>query len=37
MAIPQTISQNCPNGLQYLSTINQLFVTQQVEVIEGKK
>ncbi|CAH1731042.1 phospholipid scramblase 2-like [Aphis gossypii] len=34
MAIPQAIPQNCPNGLQYLSTINQLFVTQQVEVIE---
>lgn len=37
MPIPQAIPQNCPNGLQYLSTINQLLVKQQVEVLEGKK
>ncbi|XP_015368430.1 PREDICTED: phospholipid scramblase 2-like [Diuraphis noxia] len=35
MPIPQAIPQNCPNGLQYLSTINQLLVKQQVEVIEA--
>jgi hypothetical protein len=37
MPIPQSIPQNCPNGLQYLSTINQLLVKQKVEVLEGKK
>lgn len=35
MPIPQAIPQNCPNGLQYLSTINQLLVKQKVEVLEG--
>ncbi|XP_026804551.1 phospholipid scramblase 2 [Rhopalosiphum maidis] len=35
MPIPQSIPQNCPNGLQYLSTINQLLVKQQVEVLEA--
>jgi len=37
MPIPRAVPQNCPNGLQYLSTINQLLVKQQVELIEGKK
>lgn len=36
MPIPQAIPQNCPNGLQYLSTINQLLVKQKVEILEGK-
>ncbi|VVC45480.1 Hypothetical protein CINCED_3A000655 [Cinara cedri] len=35
MPIPQIIPQNCPNGLQYLSTINQLLVKQELEVIEA--
>jgi len=36
MPIPQAIPQNCPNGLQYLSTIDQLFVKQKVKAVEGK-
>ncbi|CAI6360842.1 unnamed protein product [Macrosiphum euphorbiae] len=35
MPIPRAVPQNCPNGLQYLSTINQLLVKQQVELIEA--
>lgn len=35
MPIPQAIPLNCPNGLQYLSTINQLLVKQKVEILEG--
>jgi len=37
MPIPRSIAQNLPDGLQYLSTVNQLLVKQQVEIIEGKK
>jgi len=37
MPIPQAIPQNCPDGLQYLSTIDELFVKQQVEILEGEK
>jgi len=37
MPIPRIIPQNCPNGLEYLSTLNQLLVIQKVEAIEGKK
>lgn len=36
MPIPQTISQNCTDGLQYLSTIDKLYVKHQVKVLEGK-
>ncbi|KAF0761308.1 phospholipid scramblase 2-like [Aphis craccivora] len=37
MPIPQVIPQNCPNGLEYLSTLDQLFVIQQKGMIEGEK
>ncbi|CAH1738771.1 phospholipid scramblase 2 isoform X4 [Aphis gossypii] len=35
MPIPRVIPQNCPNGLEYLSTLNQLLVIQKVEAIEA--
>lgn len=36
MPNPQTVPQNCPGGLQYLLTINQLLILQKVELLEGK-
>ncbi|XP_022162476.1 phospholipid scramblase 2-like [Myzus persicae] len=35
MPIPQAIPRNCPDGLQYLSTIDELLIKQQVGIIEA--
>ena len=35
MQRPQTIP-NCPEGLEYLTQVDQLLVHQQVELLEGK-
>ncbi|KAL5233387.1 hypothetical protein ACI65C_000797 [Semiaphis heraclei] len=35
MPIPQAVPRNCPNGLQYLSTIDELFVKQKFKRIKG--
>ncbi|KAK7603528.1 hypothetical protein V9T40_003527 [Parthenolecanium corni] len=35
MGLPAQIPANCPPGLQYLTTIDQLFVKQKVELLEA--
>lgn len=35
MNLPTKIPADCPPGLQYLSSIDQLLVHQQVELLEG--
>lgn len=35
MPIPEVIPQNFPNGLQYLSTVDHLFVKQEIELLQG--
>lgn len=36
MPSSQAIPVNCSNGLQCLSTLNQLYIKQKVEILEGK-
>lgn len=36
MAPPPLIPVDCPPGLEYLTTIDSLFVKQKVELLEGK-
>lgn len=36
MPVPQRVLQNCPIGLQCLSTTNQLLVKQEAELPECK-
>lgn len=34
MSMPQGVP-NCPKGLEYLTTLDQILVKQQVELLEG--
>lgn len=35
MGLPARTPENCPPGLEYLTSIDQLLVHQQVEMLEG--
>lgn len=37
MPIPQCISNNCPDGLQYLTTVDKLNIVQKVHLLESNK
>lgn len=36
ISVPQQMPMNCPPGLQYLTSVDSLYVKQKVELLEGR-